>query len=77
MGQLDSGGSTEANVKEAFQQFDRDNKGNLLGGELRYILKTMGEVLNDAELDDLFKQAGFKDDSVIKYVACVYLAVLQ
>ena len=41
-------------------------KGTLVGAELRYILKTMGEVLTDGELDDLFSQAGFNDQSQIK-----------
>jgi len=65
--QLDSGGASANELKESFAQFDREGKGTLIGAELRYILKTMGEVLTDAELDDLFEQAGFNDQTPINY----------
>ena len=39
----------------------------LLGAELRYILKTMGECLSDDELDELFREAKFKDDMQVNY----------
>jgi Ca2+-binding EF-hand superfamily protein len=67
MQQLDSGGASVDELTAAFSQFDREKKGALLGSELRYILKTMGEVLTDTELDDLFRQAGFSDDKPVDY----------
>lgn len=67
MQQLDSGGASLAELTNAFAQFDREGKGALLGSELRYILKTMGEVLSDSELDDLFRQAHFSDDKTVDY----------
>jgi len=67
MKQLDSGGATEAELVDAFAQFDRDQSGKLPGGELRYILLNMGEVMGDKECDEFFKQAGFRDDTMIDY----------
>jgi calmodulin len=42
MMQLDDGGSTVDELKAAFRQFDRDGKGMIPGGELKYILENMG-----------------------------------
>lgn len=67
MGQLDSGGASSEDLTDAFKQFDRDGSGTLPGGELRYILTNMGEVMTDEDCNDFFRQAGFKDDSQIPY----------
>ena len=60
MGQLDSGGASSEDLTDAFKQFDRDGSGTLPGGELRYILTNMGEVMTDEDCNDFFRQAGFK-----------------
>eukprot|EP00035_Acanthoeca_spectabilis_P013406 m.249318 g.249318 ORF g.249318 m.249318 type:complete len:107 (+) comp15876_c0_seq1:2-322(+) len=67
MQQLDSGGATAAELTNAFAQFDREGKGQLLGLELRMILKSMGEVLSDAEIDDMFRQARYTNDTAVDY----------
>jgi len=67
MGQLDSGGANSDDLIGAFKQFDRDASGTLPGNELRYILTNMGEVMTDQECNEMMRQAGFKDDTMINY----------
>eukprot|EP00039_Didymoeca_costata_P018254 m.332759 g.332759 ORF g.332759 m.332759 type:complete len:174 (+) comp17002_c0_seq1:101-622(+) len=67
MAQLDSGDVSKDGLIEAFKIFDRDGSGTLPGAELKYILANMGEVMTQDEIDEMMKQAGFKDDTPINY----------
>lgn len=67
MTELDDGGSTLTDLVGAFKQFDRDGAGTLPGGELKYILQNMGEVMTTAEVDEFMRQGGFRDDTMINY----------
>ena len=40
-----------------FEVFDRDGKGFIKVGELRYILTHLGETMTDEEVDELLKLA--------------------
>jgi len=45
-------------AKAAFSVFDTDGDGFIPADELRRVLTTMGEVMNDSEVNELIKDAG-------------------
>lgn len=47
---------TDEELRRAFQVFDRDNSGHISTKELRDVLKSVGEDLNDAEIDEMMRQ---------------------
>ncbi len=42
--------TVSAELLKAFQLFDKDGSGSVAGGELKYILSTMGERLSESEV---------------------------
>ncbi|KAJ1735513.1 myosin II light chain [Coemansia biformis] len=62
--------NSEASFNEfvqAFQVFDRENSGFISGGELRYVLTSLGEALTDAEVDELLKGVPMDKHGNINY----------
>lgn len=47
---------TDEELRRAFQVFDKDNSGHISTTELRDVLKSVGEDLNDAEIDEMMRQ---------------------
>ena len=58
---------TEEELIEAFKVFDRDRDGFISGGELRASMTNLGERLNDAEVDEMIKEADLDGDGLINY----------
>jgi len=58
---------TEAEILEAFQVFDPDNKGVVAAAELKHVCKELGETLTDEEIDEMIKEADTKGDGNINY----------
>ena len=42
-------------------------QGTLPGGELKYILENMGEIMHSDEINEFMRQGGFRDDTAINY----------
>ena len=49
-------------TKAAFRVFDKDGSGTISANELRAVMKSLGEDLTDAEIDDMIREAD-KDNS--------------
>jgi len=54
----------EEDIREAFQVFDKDNKGVLVK-DLRHAMKSIGEKVTDAEIDEMLKEVGVNKDGKI------------
>ncbi len=61
---------SEAEIAEAFRVFDRNGDGRISVAELRHVLTTIGEVLTDADVDDMFKQADISKLSITFSFSC-------
>ena len=63
---------TDEELRRAFQVFDRDNSGTISTDELRDVLKSIGENLTDAELDEMMTQVDVDGNGTIdcKYSPC-------
>lgn len=46
---------TFADFNEAFKTFDREGQGSMSAAELRHILTSLGERLEDSDVDDIIK----------------------
>ncbi len=69
-------GQPEDYIK-AFQIFDKDLSGYIGVGELKYILTTIGEKLQEDEVDELLKGIKITDDNKIDYVEFVKSILAQ
>ena len=69
-------GQPEEYIK-AFQIFDKDLSGFIGVGELKYILTTIGEKLQEDEVDELLKGIKITDDNKIDYVEFVKSILAQ
>ncbi len=74
---------TEQELINAFRVFDKDGSGTISSDELRNVLKSLGEDLTDAELDEMIKMADRNGDGTIDCEAsshlrnCLPVAALQ
>jgi calmodulin len=57
----------EEDIKEAFRVFDKDNTGFISVAELRHVLTSIGEKLNDDEVDELLREADADGDGQINW----------
>lgn len=60
---------TEQELINAFRVFDKDNSGTISTEELRNVLRSLGENLTDAELDEMIKLADKNGDG---HIDCTY-----
>jgi calmodulin len=44
-------------TRAAFDVFDKDGSGTISADELRQVMKSLGENLTDAEIDEMIKEA--------------------
>ena len=58
---------TEDELIEAFRVFDRDGNGLISAQELRFVMTTAGEKLEEDEIDDLIREADINGDGYIDY----------
>lgn len=55
-------------VIAAFQAEDKgNNRGMVRASELRHLLQNWGEVLSPREVDNIFREANVKENSMIRY----------
>jgi calmodulin len=64
---------SEEEIKEAFKIFDRDGGGFISAAELRQVMTSLGENLNDDEIDEMIREAGQDGDGRIDYNEFVQL----
>ena len=56
----------------SLQVFDKDHSGSLSNAELRRIVTTYGEVLNEEEADEMIKDADTDGDGFVDYTGIDY-----
>ncbi len=59
---------TEDELIEAFRVFDRDGNGLISAQELRFVMTTAGEKLQEDEIDDLIREVS----SILSFFCFVY-----
>ncbi|KAK4141013.1 uncharacterized protein C8A04DRAFT_31449 [Dichotomopilus funicola] len=57
----------EEELLNAFRVFDKDNSGTISSDELRSVLKSLGENLTDAELEEMIQMADSDGNGTIDY----------
>uniref|UniRef100_L2G7Q7 Calmodulin n=2 Tax=Colletotrichum gloeosporioides species complex TaxID=2707338 RepID=L2G7Q7_COLFN len=60
-------GDAEEELKNAFKVFDRDGSGTISAEELRHVLKSLGENMTNAEIDEMIQMADKNGDGTIDY----------
>ena len=60
---------TEEELLNAFKVFDKDGSGTISTEELRNVLRSLGENLTNAELDEMVKLADKNNDG---HIDCEY-----
>ncbi|KAI5478166.1 myosin regulatory light chain cdc4 [Pseudohyphozyma bogoriensis] len=65
-GGFDPAGTADEFIR-GFQVFDKDGKGFIGQGELKYVLTSLGEKLSDEEVDELLKGVQVTSDGNIHY----------
>jgi len=54
-------------IIRAFQYFDRDHNGSISMSELKYILTSLGEKMNEKEVKEIFDNCDLNKDGKIDY----------
>ncbi|KIA75947.1 calmodulin [Aspergillus ustus] len=63
----------EAELRSAFAVFDQDNSGTISADELRRVLRSIGDDISDADVDEMLKIADVNGDGSIDYEEFVKL----
>ena len=58
---------TDADLREAFRVFDKDQSGFLTIDELRFMMSELGEKFSVLEVDEMLKEADLNNDGKINY----------
>lgn len=58
---------TEEEVLNAFKVFDKEGNGLISITDLRHIMMTLGDQLNEEEVDDMLREADTDGDGFINY----------
>ena len=58
---------SEEDLLDAFRVFDRENNGKIYAHELRYVLMSSGEELNEGDIEDMIREADRDHDGYIDY----------
>ena len=59
--------STLLQYIEAFNLFDRDNDGSISKSDLKIYLTSLGEDVNDQDIDNIFKKVNPEEDGLINF----------
>ncbi|XP_060592824.1 neo-calmodulin-like [Ruditapes philippinarum] len=65
----------ETELTEAFKIFDKENTGNISNADLRRIMTTYGEVLNDEEIEEMIKEADTDGDGIVDYAEFISMVI--
>lgn len=57
----------EEELVEAFRIFDKEGNGLIPTSEFKHIMLTLGEKLNEEEVEEMMKEADSKNEGVIDY----------
>ena len=63
---------TEAELREAFAVFDKDNDGFIGAKELRDVMAQLGENLTLEEVNSMIKEADKNGDGLVDYKGMVF-----
>jgi hypothetical protein len=55
----------EAELREAFAVFDQDKSGTISADELRRVLRSIGDDVSDADVDEMLRMADVNGDGSI------------
>lgn len=68
----------EAELRQAFKVFDRDNSGTISPDELRHVLESIGDRVTGQELDEMMKEADLDRNGSIdcKIPLCLFFFAL-
>ncbi|KAK5089441.1 Mitochondrial group I intron splicing factor ccm1 [Exophiala xenobiotica] len=58
---------TAEETRAAFNVFDKDGSGTISASELRDVMKSLGENLTDAEIDEMIREADKDNNGTIDY----------
>jgi Ca2+-binding EF-hand superfamily protein len=67
MGRINKESDIEDELIEAFKIFDKEGNGHIPSSEFKHIMLTLGERLSEDEIDEMIKEADYKDDGYIDY----------
>ncbi len=67
----------EEELIEAFKVFDRDGNGLISAHELRFVMSTSGEELNDNDIEEMIREADENGDGYIDYEEFVRMMMSQ
>ena len=57
----------EEDLLDAFRVFDKENNGKILARELRYVMMSSGEDLNENDIEDMIHEARAENEEYIDY----------
>eukprot|EP01113_Clastostelium_recurvatum_P019478 TRINITY_DN2296_c1_g1_i2.p1 TRINITY_DN2296_c1_g1~~TRINITY_DN2296_c1_g1_i2.p1 ORF type:complete len:152 (-),score=45.99 TRINITY_DN2296_c1_g1_i2:101-556(-) len=60
-------------LRAAFQVFDTRGTGTLTGLEVRKILSTYGEEMEDEDIEDLIREVGLTPEGKVNYERLIYM----
>ncbi|RAO69366.1 uncharacterized protein BHQ10_005378 [Talaromyces amestolkiae] len=63
----------EAELRAAFEVFDRDGSGTISADGMRHVMKSIGEELTDAEIEEMIREADTDGNGSIDYQEFVHL----
>ena len=61
------GDKEEAEIREAFKVFDKDNNGFISPAELRHVMRNLGEEMTEDEVDEMIKEGDIDGDGQVNY----------
>ena len=61
------GKDSEQEIREAFKVFDKEDKGYLNSSDLRHIMMTLGEKMDEEEADEMIAAADIDGDGTVEY----------
>jgi len=67
----------EEEIINSFRVFDKDQTDTISSKELRHILTTIGDKLNDEEVDELIREADVDGNGIIHYVEFVRMMMAK
>eukprot|EP01125_Pyxidicula_operculata_P002019 TRINITY_DN11998_c0_g1_i1.p1 TRINITY_DN11998_c0_g1~~TRINITY_DN11998_c0_g1_i1.p1 ORF type:complete len:159 (+),score=22.48 TRINITY_DN11998_c0_g1_i1:43-477(+) len=60
-------GTVKEDLLQIFKIFDKNNTGGVSRQDLKHVLTTVGDALNDDEIDEIIKEANLNKDGHIIY----------
>lgn len=67
----------EKEMRDAFRVFDKDGNGYISKSELKSVMHSLGEKLNDQEIEEMIRAADADKDGAINYSGTLYIAIIM